>query len=185
MPGEYTILLVLAVVGGVGVPGPGDSALIAAGLLAADGHLSLPLVLLFAFVGCWAGRMVGYQLGAKGGRSLLQRPGRLEGFRSGTLAKGDHLFRRFPRLAVLIAPAVVGGIHQVRPRAFALAAVVVALNWTLMTGLLSYFLGEAAKDLLGAAGVKSVIVIVVFAVLGLTYRYLWQRRRPPNEPTED
>jgi len=177
VPGEYAILLALAVVGGAGVPGPGDSALIAAGLLAADGHLSLGLVLLFAFLGCWVGRIVGHQLGARGGRSLMQRRGLLEGFRSRTVAKGDQLFIRFPRLAVLVAPAPIAGIHHVRLRVFALAAVLVALNWTLLTGLTSYFLGEGAKDLLGTVGAKSAVVIVVFAGIGLTYRYLWQRRR--------
>ena len=69
---------------------------------------------------------------------------------------------------------------------FALAAVLVALNWTLLTGLTSYFLGEGATDLLGAVGVKSAIVIVVFAAIGLTYRYLWwRRRRSASELTED
>jgi membrane protein DedA with SNARE-associated domain len=63
------------------------------------------------------------------------------------------------------------------PLAVAMKVLVAALNWTFWTGLLSYLLGEAAKDLLGAAGTKSVIVIVIFAAFGLTYRYLWQLRR--------
>jgi membrane protein DedA with SNARE-associated domain len=38
----------------MGFPGPGDSALIAAGLLAADGDLSLGVVLVTAFMACLA-----------------------------------------------------------------------------------------------------------------------------------
>jgi membrane protein DedA with SNARE-associated domain len=53
---QYAILLVLAAVGGVGIPGLGDAALIAAALAAADGQLSIAVVLIVAFVGHVIGR---------------------------------------------------------------------------------------------------------------------------------
>jgi membrane-associated protein len=175
---EYAILLGLAAVAGVGVPGPGDSALIASALLAAEGNLSLPLVLIVAFAGSLVGRMVGYQLGAKGGRPLIERPGWFEGFRSKAVAKGDQLFERFPRLAILIAPAPVSGIHDVTMRSFAVASVVVSTTWTVSTVLIAYFLGDEAKDALSDIGIKGVIVIIALAATGLLYRYLWRRWRP-------
>jgi membrane protein DedA with SNARE-associated domain len=175
---EYAILLVLAAVAGVGVPGPGDSALIAAALLAAEGSLTLALVLVLAFLGSLAGRMIGYELGAKGGRPLMERPGWFEGFRSRAVAKGDHLFERFPRAAILIAPAPLSGIHDVMLRSFVVASVVVSTTWTLSTGLVAYFLGDEAKDALSDIGIKGVIVIVALAATGLLYRYLWRRWRP-------
>jgi hypothetical protein len=68
--GEYAALAFLAAVSAIGLPGPGDSALIAAGLLAAEGELSLSVVLVVAFLGCVAGREIGYWVGSVGGRSL-------------------------------------------------------------------------------------------------------------------
>jgi membrane protein DedA with SNARE-associated domain len=179
--GEYAALLAFAVLGGVGVPGPGDAGLIAAALLAAEGHLSLAVVLIVAYIGCLVGRAIGYQIGAEGGRALMERPGWFSGIRSATLAKGDRVFGRFPRSAVLIAPATIFGIYRVPPPIFALASLLVGLSWVLSTGLIAYFLGEAALEVIGRAGFRGFLVIVVLVGLGLVLRYLWHHRRPPAE----
>jgi membrane protein DedA with SNARE-associated domain len=181
--GEYAALLALAVLGGVGLPGPGDAGLIAAALLAAEGHLSLAVVLVVAYIGSLAGRIFGYQIGAKGGRALMERPGWFGGLRSATLAKGDRVFERFPRSAVLVAPASIAGIYRVPPSIFALASLVVSLSWVLSTGLIAYFLGEAALEVVGRAGFRGFVVIVVLVGLGLGFRYLWHRRPAPAKAT--
>jgi membrane protein DedA with SNARE-associated domain len=183
MAGEYAALLAFAVLGGAGLPGPGDAGLIAAALLAAEGHLSLGVVLVVAYIGCLVGRIIGYQVGARGGRALLERPGWFGGIRSATLVKGDRVFQRFPRSAVLIAPAAISGIYAVPPPIFALASLLVGLSWVLSTGLIAYFLGEAALEVIGSAGFRGFLVIVVLVGLGLVLRYLWHRRRPPDEAT--
>jgi membrane protein DedA with SNARE-associated domain len=176
--GEYAALVLLTAVSAVGVPGPGDSALIAAGLLAAEGHLRLSIVLILAFLGCLIGRALGYWLGSSGGRPLLERPGPLHGFRNRTIEKGGGLFRRFPRLAPLLAPAALSGIYRVPWPIFAVASLLVGAWWTLATGLGAYFLGPAAADLLSDIGVRGVIAIVIIALVGLLYRYVLQRRNP-------
>jgi membrane protein DedA with SNARE-associated domain len=181
---EYAALVLLAAVSAVGLPGPGDSALIAAGLLAAEGHLRLSLVLVLAFVGCMLGRAVGYWVGSTGGRRLLEGPGPLLGFRSRTIEKGDQLFARFPRLASVLAPAALSGIYRVTWPVFVAASMIAAVWWTLATGLGAYFLGPAATDILGDIGVKGVIAVVTVAAFGLLYRYLVQRRRPAETGTE-
>jgi membrane protein DedA with SNARE-associated domain len=175
---EYAALVLLATVSAAGVPGPGDSALIAAGLLAAEGHLRLSLVLALAFLACLVGRALGYWLGLAGGRPLMERPGPLRRFRQRTIEKGDHLFGRFPRLAPLFAPAALSGIYRVSWPAFALASLFAAGWWTLVTGLGAYFLGPAAADILSDIGVRGAIAVAVIATLGLLYRYLRHRRNP-------
>jgi membrane protein DedA with SNARE-associated domain len=182
--GEYAALILLSAVSAMGVPGPGDSALIAAGLLAAEGHLRLSVVLSLAFVGCLIGRALGYWLGSSGGRPLLERPGPLHTFRKRTIEKGDGLFQRFPRLSPLLAPAALSGIYRVPWPVFVLASVLVGAWWTLATGLGAYFLGPAAADILSDIGVRGVIAIIIIALVGLLYRYLLQRRNPPQTEGE-
>jgi membrane protein DedA with SNARE-associated domain len=174
--GEYAALVLLAAVSAVGLPGPGDSALIAAGLLAAEGHLRLSVVLILAFLACLAGRALGYWLGSAGGRPLMERPGPLRRFRCRTIEKGDRMFQRFHRLAPLLLPAALSGIFRVPWPIFAVASVLAAAWWTLATGLGAYFLGPAAADILSDVGVRGVIAIMIIAALGLVYRYLVQRR---------
>jgi len=178
--GEYAALVLLAAVSAVGLPGPGDSALIAAGLLAAEGHLRLSVVLVFAFLACLVGRALGYWLGSAGGRPLLERPGPLQRFRQRTIEKGDHLFGRFPRLAPLLAPAALSGIYRVTLPIFAVASVLAAGWWTLATGLGAYFLGPTAAEVLSDIGVRGAIAVAIIATLGLLYRYVMHRRDPPR-----
>ncbi len=128
MAGEYAALFVLAAISAMGFPGPGDSALIAAGLLAADGDLSLGVVLVTACIACLVGRALGYWLGSTGGRPLIGRPGPFHRFRQRTLDTGDGLFRRFPRFAPLLAPAVLSGIHRVPWGMFAAASLLAATS---------------------------------------------------------
>jgi membrane protein DedA with SNARE-associated domain len=182
--GEYAALVLLAAISAVGLPGPGDSALIAAGLLAAEGHLRLSVVLVLAFIGCLVGRSLGYWLGSAGGRPLMERPGPLQRFRSRTIEKGDHVFARFPRVAPLLLPAALSGIYRVTWPVFVLASIVAAAWWTLATGLGAYFLGPAAADILSDIGVRGAIAIVIIAALGLLYRYILQRRAPPETERE-
>lgn len=183
MAGEYLALFALAGVAGLGIPGPGDSALIAAALVAADGHLNLALVLVIGFFGSLLGRVSGYVIGAKGGRSLLLAPGWFAGFRQGTVEKGDKLFQRFPKTAVLLVPSPISGIYHVPLMIFAGASVAVCTSWTLTTGLGAYLLGEAARDLLGDAGFKAVLVVIVLATLGFGYRFVWRRLRSRKSTT--
>lgn len=184
MAAEYAALVFLAAVSSVGVPGPGDSALIAAGLLAAEGHLRLSVVLVLAFLACLVGRAVGYWLGSVGGRPLMERPGPLRRFRSRTLEKGDRVFQRFPRIAPVLLPAAISGIYRVPRRVFAVVSLLAAAWWTLATGLGAYFLGPPAADILRDVGVKGVIAVVIIAALGMLYRYLLRRRNPRETDPE-
>jgi membrane protein DedA with SNARE-associated domain len=173
--GEYAALVLLAALSAVGLPGPGDSALIAAGLLAAEGHLRLSVVLALAFLACLAGRALGYWLGSVGGRPLMERPGLLQRFRYRTIEKGDNVFRRFPRVAPLLLPAVLSGIYRVTWPIFAVASVLAAAWWALATGLGAYLLGPAAADILSDIGVRGAVAILIIAALGLLYRYVLRR----------
>jgi membrane protein DedA with SNARE-associated domain len=170
------ILLGLAAVTAFGVPGPGDSALLAAGALAAQGRLNVVVVLVFAFVGYVIGCAIGYVVGVRGGRRLMERPGRTAQFRRKALAKGDSLFARFRLLAPVLVPAPIAGIHQVAIPLFMLATLVCALWWTLATGLAAYYLGEGAKRWLSNVGGTGFAIVGVVAAIGLCYRYGWQRR---------
>ena len=89
---EYIIFCVLVVSTGAGVPGPGDAAMIAAGTLAGEGRLNIGLVLVLSMAGWILGSLIGYEIGLRGGRGLLERPGRVEKRRRKMLAKGDQAF---------------------------------------------------------------------------------------------
>jgi len=93
MLAEYIVLFVLVATTGAGLPGAGDASLIAAGTLAGEGRLNVGIVLAVSGAAWMLGSVVGYEIGFRKGRWLLDHPGRLEKRRLKLLAKGDRASR--------------------------------------------------------------------------------------------
>ena len=167
---EYAIMFVLVTIMGAGIPGPGDASLIAAGALAGDGKLNIWIVLVTAMVAWMVGSVIGFAIGAHGGRPLLDHPGRLEKRRRKLLAKGDRAFGRYTFVASATLPAFVSGIFHVRFWLFLLGALTAGVFWIGIYVGVSYFLGEEIAKLVGKAGTKLLISVIVLVVAGLLIR---------------
>jgi membrane protein DedA with SNARE-associated domain len=174
---EYILLFVFVVILGAGLPGPGDAALIAAGTLAGEGKLNVGIVLATGMVAWLLGSVIGFEIGVRGGRRLLDHPGRLEKRRRKLLAKGDRAFGRHTFAASVTLPAFVSGIFRVRFWLFVLGALVAGVFWVGMYVGLSYFLGEEVAKRIGAAGTKALIWVIVLVVIGLAARAGWSHWR--------
>ena len=85
VPTNLGYVALAALIGGetMGIPLPGETALIAAGVLASDGHLSIELVILVAAAAAIVGDNAGFWTGARAaaacsscrGRSSTTAPG--------------------------------------------------------------------------------------------------------------
>ena len=186
---EYAIMFVLVMIMGAGIPGPGDASLIAAGALAGDGKLSIWIVLAVAMVAWMVGSVLGFVVGARGGRPLLDHPGRFEKRRRKLLAKGDRAFGRYTFVASATLPAFVSGIFHVRFWLFMLGALTAGIFWIGIYVGVSYFLGEEIAKLVGKVGTKALISVIVLVIVGLLIRYgvsKWrasrQARRAEHHP---
>jgi membrane protein DedA with SNARE-associated domain len=167
---EYLVLFVLVAILGAGLPGPGDASLIAAGTLAGEGRLNIWIVLATAMAAWMFGSLVGYEIGVRKGRWLLDHHGRLEKSRLKLLAKGDRAFGGHTFAASVTMPAFVSGIFRVRFYVFILGALVAGIGWIGMYVGLSYFLGEEIAKHIGKIGTKALIGVIVIVVLGLCIR---------------
>src|ERR671933_2767424 len=96
VPANLGYVALAGLVGGetMGVPLPGETALIAAGILASEGHLKIELVILVAAGAAIVGDNVGFWIGRRGGRKLLELPGPLARHRARVLTRGEEVFRR-------------------------------------------------------------------------------------------
>ncbi|HWW89635.1 MAG TPA: hypothetical protein VNY35_02495 [Solirubrobacteraceae bacterium] len=156
------------------LPGPGEAALIAAGISAAHGHLDLASVIAIAWAGATVGGVAGWVVGVKGGRGLLIAPGPLRHLRLGLIARGDRFYERYGPLAVFFTPSWIAGIHHMRWPRFLPANAVSALTWALSIGLGAYLLGPSVTDIVADAGLAGgallAALFVVAAVLVLRRR---------------
>jgi membrane protein DedA with SNARE-associated domain len=174
----YPLLFLIVMGESSGVPVPGETALITASILAGRGKLQIELVIVLAAVAAIVGDNIGYLIGRKGGRWLLERPGRFYRQRRQVLETGEPFFERHGPKAVFFGRFILGlrvwaswlaGATRMYWRSFVLWNALGGICWATVIGLLSYYLGHAAGDavktfgLYGLAAALLAIVTALFA----------------------
>jgi membrane protein DedA with SNARE-associated domain len=182
-----SIYLLVAVVIGVesmGIPLPGEIVLVSAALLASTGAIAPEWVAVVAASGAIIGDSIGYAVGRRGGRPLLERLGRRFPRHLGPphLVRAEQMFARWGVWAVFFGRFVallrilagpLAGALQVPYRKFLIANAAGGTVWAFGTTYLLFYVGRVAerwlKDLSWAA-----LVVAVLCGVGST---LWLRHR--------
>src|SRR2546430_12311664 len=158
----YPLLFAIVMSESSGVPVPGETALITASILASKGKLQIELVIPLAAAAAIIGDNIGYLIGRKGGRWLLERPGRFERQRRQVLVTGEPFFERHGPKAVFFGRFLLGlrvwaswlaGATRMPWRSFFFWNAAGGICWATLVGLVAYFLGESATNALEAFGV--------------------------------
>jgi membrane protein DedA with SNARE-associated domain len=179
-PFDYWALAAAAAASWVGVPGPGEPVLIAAGVLAAQHKLDLGSVLLVAWAGATAGGVVGWVLGIKAGRRLITARGPLRKLRESAVERGDKVFGRYAVLAILLAPSWISGIHRVRAGLYLPVNAAAAALWAGGIGVGAYLVGPAVVDFVGDLGLATGIALVLLVGGAVAVEIRRRRRRRPG-----
>jgi len=188
----YPLLFVLVMSESSGVPIPGETALIAAAVLASQGKLEIAFVIVVAAAGAIVGDNIGYLIGRKGGRWLLERPGAFYRQRQEVLRVGEPFFERHGPKAVFFGRFLLGlriwaswlaGATRMHWRSFAMWNALGGITWATAVGLVAYLLGNSAGSAVEAFGIYGLIAVVIAIVGGLV---LHRRhvRRGPRTPSE-
>lgn len=166
----YPLLFLVVMAESSGVPVPGETGLIAAAVAASQGKLQIELVIAIAAVAAIVGDNIGYQIGHKGGRWLLERPGRFERQRRQVLVTGEPFFERHGPKAVFFGRFLLGlrvwaswlaGATHMRWRSFFLWNALGGICWATAIGLLAYFLGNTAGNVIEAFGLYGVAAVLI------------------------
>jgi membrane protein DedA with SNARE-associated domain len=175
-----------------GVPIPGETALIAAAVLASQGKLQIPFVIALAAAAAIVGDNVGYLIGRKGGRWLLERPGAFYRQRQEVLSVGEPFFERHGPKAVFFGRFVLGlrvwaswlaGATRMHWRSFALWNALGGITWACAVGLIAYLLGSSAGNALEAFGIYGLVAVVI-AIVGGIVVHRRHVRRGPRTPSD-
>jgi membrane protein DedA with SNARE-associated domain len=175
--GDYLGLAAAAVASWAGVPGPGEAALIAAGILAAHHHIDIAEAVVVAWMGATAGGTIGWVVGLRAGRAVVSAPGPLYSVRMSALERGDRFYERFGPIAVFFTPSWVAGIHGMRASRFLPANAIAALVWSLVVGVGAYFAGPPIVELVSDLGLLSGIVVGCLVAAAIAGAVLHRRRR--------
>src|ERR687886_2532149 len=85
----YLVVLFGVMLESTGVPLPGETILIAAGIMVQRGHLDLGDAIVFGILGAVLGDQLGYWVGREGGRPFVLRWGSYVRITPGRLARAE------------------------------------------------------------------------------------------------
>jgi membrane protein DedA with SNARE-associated domain len=176
-PFDYVGLAAAAAASWLGVPGPGEPVLIAAGVLAAHHRLDIFSVILVAWVAATLGGAAGYVIGLKAGRKIVTAPGPFHKLRTRAVKRGEEVFSRYTVLAIIVCPTWISGINRVGPVMFNVVDALAALMWAAGIGLSAYFIGPTVVEWVQDVGVLIGIGLALLVALGVVYEIRRRRER--------
>jgi undecaprenyl-diphosphatase len=167
---------------------PGETSLILAAALAAQDQLSLPVVIVVAAGAAILGDNVGYLIGRRALRRLVDRPGLWAAERRRLVERGEVFFARRGSAAVFfgrwlpgmrVVTSWLAGANRMPWRRFLLWNALGGIAWATTVGALAYVLGRSASGSLGAIGFVGLgVAAVVFLLVRLRRRLRGQSRTP-------
>jgi membrane-associated protein len=171
---QYVLLFVAVAASWAGVPFIGATALGAAGAAASQGNLNLTAVVLTATLAGEVGGLIGYSIGNRWGRLLLERPGKHQAGRKKLVERGEIAYRRWGRLAVFFTPAIVSGTAKMKYRQFVFWNLLAAFGFAMSVGASAYGIGRVVT---GHDSLKDVGILVLGLVVGVLVALLFVQRR--------
>jgi membrane protein DedA with SNARE-associated domain len=174
---QYALLFLAVAASWAGVPVIGATALGAAGVAASQGHLNLAVVVLVATVAGEVGGLIGYAVGNRWGRVLLERPGKHQEGRKRMVERGERAYATWGRLAVFFTPAVVSGTAKMEHGQFVLWNFVASLAFAISVGASSYGLGRVVT---GNHSLHDILTLLVGLAMGVLVMMWFVRHRRRN-----
>jgi membrane protein DedA with SNARE-associated domain len=174
----YLAVFVLMALTFIGIPAVGPAVVGWAAVLASQGRLNIVVVLIVAALGAEAGGLIGYGIGARWGRGLLDHPGPWQQRRQNAVARAEAVYAKWGRLAVFVTPTLISGVLRMKYSQFVVWNFVVGSVYVLSVGPAAYGAGKVVAneqdwESLGAL-VTGLAIAACCAVLAARY---YRRRR--------
>ena len=173
---QYVLLFLAVAASWAGVPFIGASALGAAGIAASQGDLSLALVVVVPTAAGEVGGLIGYAVGDRWGRVLLERPGRHQEGRQRMVEKGERAYARYGRMAVFFTPAIVSGTAKMQHGQFVVWNLIASLAFAISVAASSYGIGRLVTGHISLHDFLSLVVGLGVGAL-VTVWFVRRRRR--------
>ena len=177
----YAAVFALIAIETMGIPVPGETALIGAALLAHDGQLSIVALVAIAATAAILGDNVGFAIGRHGGRRVFVRSGPFHDQRMRLLEHGEPFFARHGPKAVFLGRWIAGlriasswlaGMNKMGWPTFLFWNALGGICWAASIGFSVYLLGDVAERFISVAGPVAAGITVVAVVAFV----VWRRR---------
>jgi membrane protein DedA with SNARE-associated domain len=179
----YTGIVLLMAIESACIPLPSEVIMPFSGYLVYTGRFSLILVATFGAIGCNLGSVLAYEVGAYGGRPLIEKYGRYIMLNKHDVELADRFFHRWGSATVFIGRllpvirtfiALPAGIAKMPRFRFHLYTFLGSWPWCYVLAYVGYRLGEKwdSDPRLKLWFHRFDVLIVAFLVLGIAF-FLW------------
>lgn len=183
------LLFVLVGLESMGIPLPGETALVAAGFAAAKGQLNIVAVIAVASAAAIVGDNLGYAIGRRWGRQLLTKWRRLERFAERTLPPAERFFAKHGDKTVFIGrfiailrftAAWMAGVSRMPWWRFFVFNAAGGICWATLVSLLAYYVGRAAAESFNRYGLIGFGVLIGLTGVVFVVVHVLRRRLAPE-----
>jgi len=167
------------------IPFPSEIVLIPAGYLAAQGDMSIGMIMSAALGGSMLGAYINYYLALTMGRKLLIKYGKYFFIKENALDKMDSYFSKHGHISTFTGRLIPGirqlisipaGLARMNLAQFSIYTALGAGIWALILTLLGYFIG-ANQELIDTYLKQITIgIVATLVVIGFIY-YRYQKRK--------
>lgn len=189
--GYWTVFLAL-LMENAGIPVPGETILLFASFLAFDEQeLRMKWIILVAIAACTLGDNIGYIVGKRGGRPLLNRYRALFRIPESTIKKGEDLFHKHGNLTIFFARFIFGmrivagplaGVLNMPWRRFVLFNFLGASVWVTVISFLGFKFGEHWPTLIKVMGKVNLALGIIAAWAAYAIYRNYRARHPKEKP---
>ena len=176
----YSVVFFGVFLENAGLPVPGETALLAGSALAHYGRLSLPWVIVAATGGAILGDNLGFLIGRRAGRPLVERVGSRIGLTRQRIDQFNRFFARHGAKTIFIARFVTGlrvfgallaGTSELPWSTFLFYNATGAVVWSTVIALVGYALGQSwdtLERLIGRVGLVALAAVVALVIVAVT-----------------
>jgi membrane protein DedA with SNARE-associated domain len=185
----YPVLFLLVLLESLGVPLPGEIALVTAAAYASSGKISISIVIVLGALGAIVGGVLGYWIGVKGGLPLATRYGGYIGVRKSHIDRAHAFFERngsktilFGRFIAILRTwaAIVAGAAAMSFTKFVTYNTIGSIAWAIVFGLLGFYFGRDLPLLEKYISRVSFGVLIIAAV-GVGIFLIFKRTKARSE----
>jgi membrane protein DedA with SNARE-associated domain len=173
--------MVAAIVGleSMGIPLPGETTLVTAGIYAGTTHnLNITFVIVAAAVGAIAGDNMGFWIGRRFGYDFALRYSRVFHLTAGRIKIGRYLFQRHGGKVVFFGrffaglrtfAAFLAGVNWMPWARFVWFNIAGGALWASVFGLAAYTFGQQIEDIRGPMSIIGLVVVGAAVAVGFWF----------------
>jgi membrane protein DedA with SNARE-associated domain len=177
-PWAYLAVFALMALTFIGIPAIGAAVVGWAAVLASQGKLNIALVLIAAALGAEVGGLIGYSIGARWGRNLMDHAGPWQERRQNAIARAEAVYAKWGRLAVFVTPTLVSGVLRMKYSQFVVWNFVVGAVYVLSVGPAAYGAGKVAADEQDWESLAALVAgLAIAAACALLAAWYYRRHR--------